>query len=488
MLHWIRRSLALKLILVSAVPSAAVLLTGLFFLISAAQRTAQVDVEAAFLLLRRGTVIGAVVSLGFAALAVLFTTRRFLVRPAQRLVKVMGRAEAGEFLVRAQVDREDELGQLSKSFNTMLARITDLTVNEIDNQRAVEQMQRELSLQRELQATNERLNSHVREIELVLEIASSLSGTLDLPEQLEQLGHTVCEKLNVESFSVLLVDAAQNQLVAEAVAGQAPQSAKGVRIAMGEGVAGAAAATGATIYVPDVEQDPRYLHYAGHTKNQGSFLSIPLREHGRVMGTMNLNRPQVDAFSPKEIQLAEAVAVQAALAIANARLHAQTVELSFTDALTGVGNRRALLTRLNDDLVLSLRFGDELSLLMLDLDGFKAVNDKHGHPTGDRVLRGVAQALKRNVRKVDLVARFGGEEFCVVLPRVAAHEAREVAEKLRRAIEQEPFVDDRREPLRVTVSIGAATYGTEAHSAQALLEKADQQLYVAKRAGKNRVA
>jgi diguanylate cyclase (GGDEF)-like protein len=203
---------------------------------------------------------------------------------------------------------------------------------------------------------------------------------------------------------------------------------------------------------------------------------------------LNLNRPKVDGFTPKEIRLAEAIAAQAALAIANARLYAQTLEMSYTDPLTGVPNRRQLFARLEQEWTRSLRFGDEMSLLMIDLDLFKGVNDTFGHQVGDSVLRGIALVLRRNVRKVDTVARYGGEEFCVVLPRVAKAEAMEVAEKLRRAVAATPLPGPAGQtPVRLTISVGVASYGVDAHDMPTLIEKADQALYAAKRAGRNAV-
>ena len=185
--------------------------------------------------------------------------------------------------------------------------------------------------------------------------------------------------------------------------------------------------------------------------------------------------------------LAEAIAAQASLAIANARLYQQTLELSFTDALTGVPNRRQLFLRLENELSRSLRFADPLSLLMIDLDLFKRINDAHGHTVGDGVLRGVALALRRNIRKIDIVARYGGEEFCVVLPRVAKPEAMEVAEKLRHAVAAATLPGpEGQPPLSVTISVGVATLGERTRQDIAgLIEKADSALYEAKRLGRD---
>lgn len=286
----------------------------------------------------------------------------------------------------------------------------------------------------------------------------------------------------------MLLDESTHQLVVEAAVGPGLVAARGLCFRLGEGVTGAAAAQGKTIYVKDVQKEPRYLHYKGLRRSTGSFLCVPLRAKGRIVGVMNLNRPAIDAFSAQEVRLAEAIAAQAGLAIANARLYQQTLELSYTDPLTGIPNRRHVFTRLEQEVSRSLRFGDELAVLMIDLDLFKQINDAHGHGVGDAVLRSVAVALQRNVRKVDMVARYGGEEFVVVLPRISREEAREVAEKLRRAVAATPLPGPAGAPVQVTISVGLATFGQDATDVAALLERADVALYEAKHAGRNRVA
>ena len=488
MFQRIRRSLALKLILASAVPSAAVLLLGLGVLIRHTQTLAGTEPERAFVELRQGAVLGALITLSFAATVVALVTRRLLIKPTQELMRVMGRAETGDILVRAQVHSEDELGRLARSFNTMLAKVTDMAVTEIEQQREMTQLQRELELQEELKAANTQLAERAREMELVLDVSRALSGTLDLREQLAELGRRVCDRLEVEEFTALLVDDGAHQLVLEALAGRVPTGVSGMRLAIGEGITGEAAARGETIYVTDVLQDSRFVHYPGQQKSQGSFLAVPLRAKGRVVGVMNLSRSRVAAFSAQEVRLAEAVAVQAGLAIANARLYAQTLELSYTDPLTGVPNRRALAQRLDQEWTRALRFGDEFSLLMIDLDLFKGVNDTFGHTTGDGILRAVATLIRRNVRRVDTVARYGGEEFCVLLPRVARAEALDVAEKLRRAVAQAPLTGTPGEPpIHLTISVGVASHGGDTSDVAQLLEAADRALYEAKRAGRNLV-
>jgi len=485
----IRSSLASKLILASAIPSAVVLLGGLGALVAHSRKLAAVNPALAFEELRTGAVLGTLLALTFAGMTIALAARHFLIKPIQALAQVMARAELGEFLVRARVQSEDELGRLARSFNTMLARVTDMAVTEIEARQSIAQMERELLLQQELKSVNQQLEARVAEMELLLEVSKAVSSTIDLPEQLETLGRQVCARLEVSEFSVMLIDEATRQLVIEAAAGKHASQARGARFQLGEGIAGDAAATGKTVYVRDVAKDPRYVVVRGRSPAPGALLAVPLLSKGRVLGVMNLDRPRADSFSQQEIRLAEAIAAQAALSIASARLYQQTLELSFTDALTGVPNRRQLSLRLEQEFSRSVRFGDPLSLLMLDLDLFKQINDQHGHTVGDGVLRGVAAALRRNVRKVDIVARYGGEEFCIVLPRVAKPEALEVAEKLRRSVSATALPGaEGGQPLHVTISVGVATLGSDADDATTLLEKADGALYEAKRLGRDRVA
>ena len=459
MLKRIRRSLALKLILASAIPSALVLLTGVGALVTHSYKLSLGNPALAFEELRTGAILGTLLALTFAGMTIALAARHFLIKPIQNLMWVMRRAEMGEFLVRAQVQTEDELGKLAHGFNTMLARVTDMAVAEIENRADV-------SLQEELREVNRQLEAHLRELELLLDVSKAVASTLDLPELLETLGRQICDRFAASAFALLLTDENSHQLVVEAVAGEASAQARGQRLHIGEGLSGEAAAQ-------------------GQTRQRDAAVSIPLRTKGRILGVMELRRLREPAFSPQEIRLAEAIAAQAALAIANARLYQQTLELSFTDPLTGVANRRQLFLWLEQEHSRSVRFGDPLSVLMIDLDLFKAVNDAHGHAVGDVVLRAVAHALKRNVRKVDLVARYGGEEFCIVLPRIGKPEALEVADKLRRAVSaaRMPSSD-----VAVTISVGVATLGIDADDVPGLVDKADAALYEAKRQGRDRVA
>lgn len=359
---------------------------------------------------------------------------------------------------------------------------------------ALDRMQEALRLKAEIEKqsrqiaeTNRRLEARLRELTLLFDLNRSISSTLELGELLRLITEMVGVTLGFGEFAVLLVDES-GDLVVKASYGFPPDAdVEGVRFAPGEGISGEAARSGEFVLVRDVSREPRFLHYRGRHQHGGSFLSVPMKHKDRVVGVLNFSRPEVNAFSAEEIKLLISVASQAALAIANARLYQETVELSLTDPLTGIHNRRHLFARLDMELARAQRFGTEVSLLMIDIDHFKHFNDSFGHPAGDEVLRGVARVIESSIRRIDTVARVGGEEFVVVLPGTGKADAAEVADKLRRAVERTSFAGGEQQPGgRVTISLGYCTYPADAGDALLLVEAADRALYASKSAGRNR--
>ena len=221
---------------------------------------------------------------------------------------------------------------------------------------------------------------------------------------------------------------------------------------------------------------------------EGSFLSLPVISHNRLLGVMNFSRPGTDSFTGMEIQLLNSLASQVGVAIENARLFAKTKELSVTDELTHVYNRRHFQTMLQMEQKRAKRFNRNMSLLMVDVDRFKKYNDSHGHLEGDRVLEEIAKILSENVREVDTVARYGGEEFSIILTHTSSEEAAQVGEKLRRLVEEHPFKYEKNTRHgQVTISVGVANFPDDAETMEELINNADMALYQAKGAGRNRV-
>jgi diguanylate cyclase (GGDEF)-like protein len=221
-----------------------------------------------------------------------------------------------------------------------------------------------------------------------------------------------------------------------------------------------------------------------------SFVAIPLSGPEGVVGVVSLTDKIGPAFSQADLSVLFQMAVPAALAVSRELLRDRTNDLAHlatVDPLTGLFNRRYFETRLEQELQRQRRQDDDLSLLMLDLDNFKELNDTQGHLVGDVALKEVAEILRRAVRIFDVCARYGGEEFVILMPGAGASTALRIAERIRRQVEQH-FAGGRRSgvPIPLTVSIGVGT-ATPGVTRDVIIAQADEGLLVAKSRGKNQV-
>jgi diguanylate cyclase (GGDEF)-like protein len=216
-----------------------------------------------------------------------------------------------------------------------------------------------------------------------------------------------------------------------------------------------------------------------------SALMLPLKYEDEVLGVAVLAAPVVDALKPRQVDSLRVVADQAAISLKNALFHAEIKARALTDGLTGLCNHKHFRSILEDEVSRYSKSMNPLSLLILDIDHFKQVNDTYGHLAGDDVLRGVAGLLKSMVREQDLPARYGGEEFAVLMPGTDALEARRMAERIRENVESTVF-PARGNSLRITMSIGLASCTIDIKDPADLVERADQALYEAKAGGRNR--
>lgn len=425
----------------------------------------------------------------------LYMIHQLVVRPLTSLERMMAMAEDGDFMVRAPVQSEDEIGLLARRFNALLAKITDLRVERIESQREMSEVMDELSLKDELSdktgqlsAANERLEAQIGQLSFLNELGRDLASNLDLDFLLDRLTERVVGLLKVPELALLLFDQRKGKMEVYKTRGFAEEDAQlGKPFDASTGISGDAVLKKTPIYLPNIKADPRNVAYRKDAQASGSLFCVPLLYQEQTIGVLNFSSPRIEAFSESDRALLTTVANHAALALANARLFQETLELSMTDGLTGVLNRRAMQARLELEWSRAQRDESAIGVVMLDIDHFKVYNDQHGHQMGDETLRRVSQLIQKNIRKVDALARYGGEEFLVILPRATPEKAQEVAKKLRRAVEQTDFVRGYMQPLgRVTISCGSASAPHDADNIDALIEQADRALYVAKETGRNR--
>jgi diguanylate cyclase (GGDEF)-like protein len=216
-------------------------------------------------------------------------------------------------------------------------------------------------------------------------------------------------------------------------------------------------------------------------------IAVPLYSKNRVIGVMSVYRTdENDAFSAEDIDTTVFLAEQGGVAIENVLLHDEAQRLSLTDGLTGVWNRRYFRMQFNQVLATSTRFNRPFSILMMDLDHFKDVNDTHGHQRGDEILVEFTRRVDSKLREVDALARYGGEEFICLLSETDLYGALTTAEKILEAVRAEMFGGPGEPPVKLTVSIGVASHPEHGTSFKSLVEAADRALYRAKAEGRDR--
>lgn len=341
----------------------------------------------------------------------------------------------------------------------------------------------------EIEALNHNLNDRLLELYSLYQISLTLSNTVDLDEILKSFRKLFQKTFNVDHFGIFLLDDCLCSLSLRHAFGLPDGFDESTTFKFGENIFGQSVEKEEMILVSDMSED-NHFHYFGGEPKTGSFLVLPiLLKKSHPMGVMSLHRNKVDSFSKNEIKLFRKISKEIAKVLDKTFLFRHTRELSITDELTGLYNRRYFNQRYEREVLRAKRYKRPLSVIMVDIDYFKNYNDVNGHILGDQVLKKVANSIETNLRKADIVARYGGEEFVILLPEIDKTHADQVAEKLRLAIEKGKFPQEENQPKgKVTISLGLATLPNDSSNSQELLEYADRALYRAKARGRNCVA
>jgi diguanylate cyclase (GGDEF)-like protein len=338
-----------------------------------------------------------------------------------------------------------------------------------------------------------------RHQEIVGSFASSLMSLTDSllsAESKEELYKSLLEAaadlVGASKGSIMLVDKSGQRLQIGFSKGMSERLAGTITVRFGEGIAGRVASDGSPLLIDDIEKDPRIALGNRPRFRTKSFLCVPLKLKDRNIGVINLSdKKNLQAFSQADMNVVASFANLASLMIERTwtiERFSALEQLSITDHLTGLYNRRFMRTRLEEEINRGTRHGLNISVIFMDLDFFKIYNDLCGHLEGDRALQKAAEILKAMVRDMDIVIRYGGEEFMIILPDTAKSDAIVVAERVRKEIEKETFPCEENLPLgRLTASFGIASFPEDGHTFTTLIHAADMAMYRAKSEGRNRI-
>ncbi len=318
-----------------------------------------------------------------------------------------------------------------------------------------------------------------QELEAIRQASLSLTSSLELPVVLDTILAHAIQLLKADNASIFLYDGKQLSFGAARWADGLVREMPNPRE---NGVTYQVAHSGNPIIIPDINNDPFYQHWQWG----GSMVSQPLLIGKQARGVMNLALDHPHQFIEDELRTLHLLADQAALALENARLFEEAQRLAITDDLTGLNTRRYFFNLAEAEFARSVRFDHSLTAIMLDADHFKHVNDTYGHAVGDEVLRAIAQRLLANLRSIDIIGRYGGEEFVILLPETGLAAALQVAERLRSSIANEP-IRTNKISLKATISVGIAERSKRTLNLDVLVNQADEVLLKAKNDGRNQV-
>jgi len=397
--------------------------------------------------------------LGTTALAYLLA--RFISQPLQELAQGSAAIAEGKFDHRIPVRSRDEVGQLALAFNDMTARLHD-TVGELSHSR--DQLQR-----------------------AVRRVGDTLRATHDMKQMLESVVNTAADAVEADVAILWSFTPTRDGLFGSITRGIDIDALP--RLGIAEGIVGFVAERASAIVIPPPQPA---LGLPRPARNEPSFpvaLVTPLYSQDRMVAVLALHRTDPRKhFSEEDLEMVNFLTEQCGVAIENVLLHEEAQRLSLTDGLTGTWNRRFMQMQFRQVLATATRFDRPFSILMLDLDNFKQINDTFGHQKGDEILVEFSRRVKIALREVDTFARYGGEEFICLLAETDVDGAITTAEKVRDAIRSEPFGDARERHVSLTVSIGVAVYPQHGDTYAALVESADQAMYRAKQLGRDRIA
>ena len=335
------------------------------------------------------------------------------------------------------------------------------------------------------------LKRQIERLSLFHEIGKALASTLDLQKILQTVMEKISDLLQPDTWSLLMLDEAGQELHFEIAIGAGADKLKDVRLKVGEGIAGWVAQTGEAVLVEDAKRDPRFTPRIDEVTQTDtrSVVCVPIKGKEKILGVIELvNCLGRESFRREDIPILKSLADYAAIALENARYIQRIHELTITDDCTALYNARHLNFVLDAEIYRSTRYAYEFSVIFLDLDHFKQVNDTHGHLVGSKLLWMIGDLIKGHLRLIDYAFRYGGDEFVVLLPQTPKQNSLMVVRRLRDLLNSRLFFTEEALNIKVTASFGVASFPADGRTRRELLRMADEAMYLVKNTTRNSIA
>lgn len=327
---------------------------------------------------------------------------------------------------------------------------------------------------------------YTKQLETLFNIGATVSQTLNLEELLNSVLDKLMETMSGEASGIFLLDRQTDNLILRAHRGLSPKLVREIKnIKADDGFIGQVAKSGKPLLIKDVSTTHKLAKSRARVEKFKSFAAVPIMSREKIVGVMGVGSHEYREFPEWEVRMLDTIANQIGMAIENAQLYEHALELAFTDGLTGLYNRRYLMEQIEREFSRAERSKVPLSLIMVDLDGLKAVNDHFGHHQGDVFLREVGKIIKINTRASDVAARWGGDEFMLLAPETDSSRSGRIAERIRSQVERYRL-NINSKAVGITISAGVVSYPAHAACISELIKNADEAMYNAKRGGKNR--
>ena len=335
------------------------------------------------------------------------------------------------------------------------------------------------------------LKSQIERLSLFHEVGKTLASTLDLQKILQTIMEKISDFLHPDTWSLLMLDEKTQELYFEIAIGAGANNLKDVRLKAGEGIAGWVVEHGEPVLVEDVKGDKRFSSKFDELTqtNTQSVVCVPIKSRDRVLGVIELvNCLGKKSFKKEDIPMLKNLADYAAIALDNARYVRRIEELTITDDCTALYNARHLHFVLDAEIYRSTRYNYEFSVIFIDLDHFKSVNDTYGHLIGSKLLWMIGEIIKGHLRLIDYAFRYGGDEFVVLLPQTPKESALMVVRRIKDLLNSKLFFTEENLNIKVTASFGLAAFPGDARTRKDILRMADEAMYVVKNSTRNSIA